>query len=382
MTYIIDAVRTPVGRFMKTFTDTSAVDLGCACIKALLERTNIPPQTIQDVIIGQVLTAGQGMNPARQAALQAGLCETTPAMTINHVCGSGLRSVILGTQSINSGLDCVITGGQENMTLSHFSAHYNRKDPEKDPTVLKDTMLSDGLTCAMGNTHMGITAENLAKKFNISRAEQDAFALDSHHKAQHATEQGFFDGEIIPINGIKTDQHIRHNATLADLQDLKPAFDRENGTVTAGNASGINDGAAMVLLGSESYVKTQNLNPLARIVSHGLSGVSPHIMGIGPVTAVKNALNQAGWTIDDLEVIEANEAFAVQAMAVNQSLGWDITKVNINGGAIALGHPIGASGTRVLTTLVHTLKRLSKKRGIATLCIGGGMGIALCVERV
>ena len=379
MVYILDAVRTPVGRFMKSFVDTPAVMLGAECVKSLLHRTRISPHMVQDVIIGHVLTAGLGMNTARQVAIHAGLPYTTPALTINQVCGSGLRSVIMGVQSVQSGLDCVIAGGQENMSLSHFSAYYNRKHPKKSPDILQDTLLTDGLTCAIDNTHMGITAENLAQKYSISREQQDIYALNSHKKAQYASKNGHFANEIIAINRITVDEHIRLNIQLSDLQQLKTVF-KKDGTVTAGNASGINDGASMVLLGSEPYVNTHNIKPLARIVAYGVSGVSPHIMGIAPVQAVKNALKTADWHIDDLDIIESNEAFAAQAIAVNTELGWDTDKVNINGGAIAIGHPIGASGTRILTTLVHTLHRLNKQKGIATLCVGGGMGVAVCVE--
>ena len=380
MVYILGAKRTAIGRFMKTFQEYSASQLGAVCAQAVLQQTKVPTGDVQDVIIGQVLTAGQGQNPARKTAMQAGIPETTPALTINHVCGSGLRSVVLGYQSILAGLDCVMAGGQESMSNAHFSAYYDRKAPEKDSAILKDTMLTDGLTCAFDGTHMGVFSEKLAQHYNISRAEQDAFALASHQKAQHATESGYFKDEITPAFGVDTDQHIRFNMTLGDIADLNPAFDRDNGTVTAGNASGVNDGAAMVLLGSDDYVKRHAITPMAKIVSYGLSGVSPDMFGIGPVTAVKNALNGAGWALDDLDLIESNEAFAVQSMAVNKELGWNTDKVNINGGAVALGHPIGASGTRVLTTLLYNLKRTGGKRGIATLCIGGGQGIALCVE--
>ncbi len=380
MVYILHAVRTPIGRFMKTFADTSAVCLGTVCMRAVLQQSGTAPDRVQDVIVGQVLTAGVGMNPARQSAISAGIPVSTPALTINQVCGSGLRSVILGVQGIESGLDCVLSGGQENMSLSQFCAYYDRKNPQKNTDALKDTMLTDGLLCAIGQTHMGITAENLAKKYDIGREEQDVFALQSQQKAQTATEQGYFNDEIVTVNGIATDQHIRHNLTLTDLQDLPPVFDKENGTVTAGNASGINDGASMVLLGSEEYVNRHSLSPLARIVSYGVSGVAPELMGIGPVGAVQMALQRAGWHLNEIDVIEANEAFAVQAIAVNRLLGWDTDKVNVNGGAVALGHPIGASGSRILTTLTHTLHRLGQKRGVATLCVGGGMGVAMCIE--
>ena len=382
MTYIIDAVRTPIGRFMKTFTNTTAVELGTHCVKGLLLRTGVNPDGIQDVIIGQVLVTGQGMNPARQTAWHGGIPYTTPAMTINHVCGSGLRSVMLGTQSIQTGLNCVLVGGQENMTLSQFGGYYDRKNPEKDTRILKDTMLQDSLMCAIKGCHMGNTAENLAKKYNISRAEQDDFALASHQKAQYATEQGYFKDEILPINGINADQHIRFDMQLQDLHALNPAFDKKNGTVTAGNASGVNDGASMVVLGSVDFVRQHTLTPMAKIVSYGMSGVAPEIMGIGPVKAVQNALKSAGWGLQHLDLMEANEAFAVQAIAVNKQLEWDTRKVNISGGAVALGHPVGASGTRILTTLIHNLKRTGGKRGVATLCIGGGQGIAMCVEMV
>ena len=382
MVYILEAKRTAIGRFMKTFNDHSAVDLGTACVKAVLAETRTHANDIQDVIIGQVLTAGQGQNPARKTALQAGIPQTTPAVTINHVCGSGLRSVIMGYQSIEGGLDCVLAGGQENMSQAQFAGYYDRKAPEKKSDVLQDTMLTDGLTCTFDGTHMGLFAEKLAQKYTISRAEQDAFALHSHAKAQYATEQGYFKDEIVSAFGVDTDQHIRFDMKPEDIQDLNPAFDRDKGTVTAGNASGVNDGAAMILLGSEDYVKRTGITPMAKIISHGLAGVAPDMFGLGPVGAVHNALSQAGWTVDDLDVIESNEAFAVQAIAVNKEIGWNTDKVNISGGAVALGHPIGASGARVLTTLLYTLKRTGGKRGIATLCIGGGQGVALCVEMV
>ena len=378
--YVIQAKRTAIGKFGKTFANISAVDLGAACIKNVLENSIIDNSDIQDVIIGQVLTAGQGQNPARQTALKAGLSTSIPAMTINQVCASGLRAVILGVQSIKDNFDCVLVGGQESMSNAHFSGYVNRKEENKNTNNLSNTMLSDGLTCAIKGYHMGITAENLAYKYSISRLEQDKFAYNSQKKAAKAIAKNVFKNEIITVAGIDTDAHPR-KISIEELSDLKAIF-KKNGTVTVGNSSGINDGAAMLLLANLSFIKKKNIQPLAKITGYGLSGVKPSIMGIGPVEAVKKALISAKWCIDDLDLIESNEAFAAQSIAVNKDLNWNTDIININGGAIALGHPIGASGARILTTLIHSLQATNKKKGIATLCVGGGMGVAVCIEAI
>ena len=382
MVYILSAKRTPIGVFGKTFMAENAVDLGSIAFKSAIDSANIVSEDIQDVIIGQVLTAGCGQNPARQTALKSGISKSVPAMTINQVCGSGLRAVILGSQIIKDGLECVLVGGQESMSFAHFSAYYNRKKKERDISKLKDTMLTDGLMCAIGGYHMGITAENLAEKFSIDRFEQDTYAFSSQQKTKKAQESGCFNAEIVPVGTVDKDMFPRPNTTIDSLRKLPPVFKKEKGTVSAGNSSGINDGSAGIVLASESFIQKKSLKPLAKIISYGISGVDPSIMGIGPVEAVHKALYQAGWNMEDLDLIEANEAFAVQSISVNKQLKWDINKVNVHGGAIALGHPIGASGSRILTTLVHALQRYNKKKGIATLCVGGGMGVAVCIERV
>ena len=382
MVYILSAKRTPIGVFLKTYPQYSAVDLGTVALTSAIESAGIDASQIQDVIFGQVLTAGQGQNPARLTALKSGIDTSVSAMTINQVCGSGLRAVILGVQSIKDGLDCVAVGGQESMTNAHFSAHYDRKADTKDVSILKDTVQRDGLVCGVNNYHMGVTAENLAEKYAISRYEQDAFAIASQQKTKQAQSNGAFDNEIVETFSVSKDMFPRPNVTMEDLAELKTVFKKEGGTVTPGNASGINDGAVGIILASENFVQNNNVKPLAKIVSYGLGGTDPSIMGIAPVLAVNNALEKAGWTIDDLDLIESNEAFSTQSIAVNTVLGWNTDKVNIHGGAIALGHPIGASGARILTTLVHAMHRHDKKKGLATLCVGGGMAVAICIEVV
>jgi acetyl-CoA C-acetyltransferase len=385
---IVAAARTAVGAFNGSLATVPAHDLGKTVIKGLLERSGVAPADITEVILGQVLTAAQGQNPARQASVNAGLPHETPAITINQVCGSGLRAVALGMQAIKSGdSKIVIAGGQESMSLSQHAAHL-RAGTKMGNLDLVDTMIKDGLWDAFNGYHMGTTAENVAKKFELNRDEQDEFAVASQNKAEKAKKDGKFKDEIVPVV-IKTrkgetvfeeDEYIRDGATVESLSKLRPAFDRE-GSVTAGNASGLNDGAAAVMLMSAADAKARGLEPIARIVSFANAGVDPAIMGTGPIPASKAALEKAGWTIDDLDVVEANEAFAAQALAVNKGVGWDSSKVNVNGGAIAIGHPIGASGCRVLVTLLHEMKRRGSAKGLATLCIGGGMGVALCVER-
>ncbi len=385
---IVGAGRTPVGSFNGSLSPLSAHELGAGVIKGLLERTGIAPEAVKEVIFGNVLTAGQGQNPTRQAAIHAGLPVTTPAWTINMVCGSGLRTVALGARAVASGdSEVVIAGGQESMSQAQHAAHL-RNGVRMGNANFADTMIKDGLWDAFNDYHMGITAENVAKQFELTREEQDAFAVASQNKAEAAQNAGKFKDEIIPVT-IKTrkgdvvvdsDEYIRHGATVEGMAKLKPAFVKD-GTVTAGNASGINDGAAAVILMSAERAKAEGLTPLARIVSWAEAGVDPTIMGTGPIPASKLALERAGWTVDELDLIEANEAFAAQALAVNKTMGWDTSKVNVNGGAIAIGHPIGASGARILVTLLHEMVKRDAKKGLATLCIGGGMGVAVCVAR-
>ncbi|MEM7619963.1 MAG: acetyl-CoA C-acetyltransferase [Pseudomonadota bacterium] len=386
---ITSATRTPVGNFNGALGSVPAHELGQVVIKEAIKRSSVEPSEISEVILGQVLTAAQGQNPARQASIGAGLSIETPAFLINQVCGSGLRSVALGFQAIKQGdSDIVVAGGQENMSLAPHCAEL-RKGQRMGDLKFIDCMIKDGLWDAFNGYHMGTTAENVARQWQISREEQDEFALASQNKAEAAKKAGRFKDEIIPvtIKGRKgdtivaEDEYIREGATLEQMQKLRPAFDREAGTVTAGNASGINDGAAAVVLMSAAGAAQRGLTPLARVVSWASAGVDPSIMGTGPIPASKKALEKAGWSPDDLDLIEANEAFAAQACAVNKGLGWDTEKVNVNGGAIAIGHPIGASGTRVLVTLLHEMQKRDAKKGLATLCIGGGMGIALCVAR-
>ncbi len=384
---IVAAKRTAVGRFLGGFSSLAAHELGAAVIRNLLEETGIAKEAVSEVILGQVLTAGHGMNPARQASLGADLPIETPAWNINQVCGSGLRTVALAAQAIANGdSEIVIAGGQESMSNSPHAAHL-REGVKMGNGKLIDTMVYDGLTDIFNDYHMGITAENIAKEYSLSREEQDTFALASQDKYQAAQAESKFADEIVPVTikhrkgdiMVDTDEHPRAT-TLEDLGKLRPAFDKE-GTVTAGNASGINDGAAAVMVMSRETAEKHGLTPLARIKSWAQAGVDPKVMGTGPVPATQRALKKAGWSHDNLDLIESNEAFAAQALSVNKGVGWDASKVNVNGGSIALGHPIGASGCRILVTLLHEMKRRDAKKGLATLCIGGGMGIALCVER-
>jgi acetyl-CoA C-acetyltransferase len=385
---IASAARTPVGAFSGGLSSVLASDLGTVAIGAALERAGVPAAEVDEVILGQILTAGTGQNPARQAAMGAGVPQEKTAYQINQLCGSGLRTIALGMQAIKLGdSSVVVAGGQENMSLAPHVAHLRNGYKLGDVKFL-DSMLKDGLWCAFNGYHMGNTAENVARKWQLTREEQDAFAAASQQKAEVAQKEGMFKEEIAPVTiktrkgeiVIDTDEHPKHGTTAESLSSLRPAFDKE-GTVTAGNASGINDGAAAVVLMSADEAARRGAEPLARIVSWATCGVDPAIMGTGPIPASRLALERAGWTIDDLDLIEANEAFAAQALAVNKDMGWDTTKVNVNGGAIALGHPIGASGCRVLVTLLHEMRRRDAKKGLATLCIGGGMGIAMCVQR-
>jgi len=385
---IVAAARTPVGSFLGGLKDVSAAFLGQVAIKEVIKRGKLDPQEVDEVIMGQVLTGGTGQNPARQAALAAGLPKEKTALTINQVCGSGLRSIALGAQSINSGdTSIVICGGQESMSQAPHCANL-RKGQKMGNLEFIDTMIHDGIWCAINSYHMGVTAENVAKKWQITREAQDEFSVNSQNKAEKAQKDGKFKDEITPVTiegrkgsiVVEEDEYIRHGLTIESLQKLKPAFDKE-GTVTAGNASGINDGAAAVILMKVKEAEKRKLKPIVRIASWATAGVDPELMGSGPIPASKKALELAGWKIDDLDLIEANEAFAAQACAVNKELGWDLSKVNVNGGAIAIGHPIGASGTRVLITLIHEMVKRDSKKGLATLCIGGGQGIAMCLER-
>jgi acetyl-CoA C-acetyltransferase len=385
---IVSAARTAIGSFLGGFASVPAHELGAAVIAANLARSGVLAAEISEVILGQVLTAASGQNPARQAVIKAGLAVETPAITINQVCGSGLRAVAMGAQAIANGdSEIVIAGGQENMSLAPH-ATYLRAGVKMGNAELKDTMIHDGLWDIYNNFHMGITAENVAKEKGISRVDQDEFSAKSQQKAEAAMAAGKFKDEIVPftVKGRKgdvvvdTDEFPRAGTTAESLGNLRPAFDKE-GSVTAGNASGINDGAAAVLLMSAAEAEKRGLKPLARIKAWAHAGLDPKVMGLGPIYATRKVLEKAGWSIGDLDLIEANEAFAAQAIAVNRELGWDINKVNVNGGAIALGHPIGASGARVLVSLLHEMQKRDAKKGLATLCIGGGMGIALAVER-
>jgi acetyl-CoA C-acetyltransferase len=385
---IASAARTPVGAFNGTLASQPAHELGKVAIKAALERAHVEPGDVSEVIMGQILAAGQGQNPARQASINAGIPVDAPAWGMNQLCGSGLRAVALGAQQIQDGsAKIVVAGGQESMSMAPHCAHL-REGTKMGDTKFIDTMIKDGLWDAFNGYHMGNTAENVARQWQITREEQDRFAVASQNKAEAAKKAGKFKEEIAPVV-IKTrkgetvvaeDEYIKDGVTYDSVAKLKPAFDKE-GSVTAANASGINDGAAAVVLMTAEEAKKRGITPLARIVSWAHAGVDPSIMGTGPIPASKKALEKAGWTVKDLDLIEANEAFAAQACAVNKGLGWDTEKVNVNGGAIAIGHPIGASGARVLTTLLHEMKRRNAKKGLATLCIGGGMGVAMCVER-
>ena len=384
---IVSAARTAVGSFNGAFANTPAHDLGAAVLEAVVARAGIEKVEVSETILGQVLTAGQGQNPARQAHINAGLPIESAAWSINQVCGSGLRTVALGAQHILLGdADIVIAGGQENMSLSPHVAHL-RAGTKMGDMKMVDSMIKDGLWDAFNNYHMGQTAENVAAKFGITREMQDEFALASQNKAEAAQKAGNFADEIAGFT-VKTrkgetivdaDEYIRHGATLESMQKLRPAFTKD-GTVTAGNASGLNDGAAAVLLMTEEEAAKRGLTPLARIASYATAGLDPSLMGCGPIPSSRKALAKAGWKPEDLDRVEANEAFAAQACAVNKEMGWDPAKVNVNGGAIAIGHPIGASGARILNTLVFEMKRSGAKKGLATLCIGGGMGVAMCIE--
>ncbi len=385
---IVSAARTAVGSFSGAFASTPAHDLGSAALEAAVARAGIDKSEVSETILGQVLTGGQGQNPARQAHINAGLPIESAAWGINQVCGSGLRAVALAAQHIQLGdASIVAAGGQENMSLSPHVAHLRAGHKMGDIKYI-DSMIRDGLWDAFNGYHMGVTAENVAGQFQISRDMQDEFAVASQNKAEAAQKSGAFADEIAPFT-VKTrkgditvdqDEYIRHGATLDAMQKLRPAFDRD-GTVTAGNASGINDGAAALILMSADEAEKRGLTPLARIASWATAGVDPSIMGTGPIPSSRKALEKAGWSVADLDLIEANEAFAAQALAVNKELGWDPAKVNVNGGAIAIGHPIGASGARILTTLLYAMKARDAKKGLATLCIGGGMGVAMCLER-
>ncbi len=387
---IIDAVRTPIGAFGGALSSLPASHMGALVIKALLQRNSLAADQVDEVILGQVLTAGTGQNPARQAAIESGLPQECPALTINKVCGSGLKAVQLAAQAIKCGdADVVIAGGQENMSASPHVLPKSRDGQRMGDWQLRDTMIVDGLWDAFNDYHMGVTAENIAKKYQFSRDDQDAFAAASQQKAEQAQSDGAFDDEIVAVEipqrrgdpvVFDRDEYPKAGTTAEGLAKLRPAFDRE-GTVTAGNASGINDGAAALLVMSEDKANELGLTPLATISAYSSAGVDPAIMGTGPIPASKKCLEKAGWTVDDLDLIESNEAFAAQSMSVNCDMEWDTSKVNISGGAIALGHPIGASGARVLVTLLHGMKRTNAKRGLATLCIGGGQGVALAVER-
>ncbi|MEM6441796.1 MAG: acetyl-CoA C-acetyltransferase [Pseudomonadota bacterium] len=385
---IAGAARTPVGSFNGSFANTPAHELGVVAVKAALERAGVEAGEVSETILGQVLTAAQGMNPARQTHIHAGLPEAAAAWTINQVCGSGLRSVALGTQHVQLGdAEIVVAGGQESMSLSTHAAHL-RAGKKMGDLSFTDTMIKDGLWDAFNGYHMGMTAENVAEKWQISREQQDEFAVASQNKAEAAQKAGRFADEIAAVT-LKTrkgdvvvdaDEYIRHGANMDAMAKLRPAFAKE-GTVTAANASGINDGAAAAILMTADAAEKRGIQPLGRIASYATAGLDPKIMGMGPVHASRKALEKAGWKVEDLDLVEANEAFAAQAAAVNKDMGWDPAIVNVNGGAIAIGHPIGASGARVLNTLLFEMQRRDAKKGLATLCIGGGMGVAVCIER-
>ena len=386
---IVSAARTPVGSFLGALSSLPAHELGAVAIKAALERAGVKPEEVDEVIMGQVLQAGAGQGPARQAAVAAGVPVESPAWSLNQLCGSGLRAVALGLQQITAGdAKIVVAGGQESMSQAPHAANL-RNGQKMGDLSFTDTMIKDGLWDAFNGYHMGQTAENIADKWSIARADQDAFAVASQNKAEAAQKAGKFDDEIAPVT-IKTrkgdvvvdkDEYIRHGATIEAMEKLRPAFAKD-GSVTAANASGLNDGAAAVVLMTAEEAAKRGLKPLARIASWATAGVDPAIMGTGPIPASKKALANAGWSVGDLDLIESNEAFAAQSLCVVKELGLDTAKVNVNGGAIAIGHPIGASGARVLTTLLHEMKRSGGKKGLATLCIGGGMGVAMCVEAV
>jgi len=385
---IASATRTPIGAFNGNFSSLAAHELGSTAITAALSQAYVKPEEVSEVVLGQVLTAGAGMNPARQAAMAASIPESKTAYLVNQVCGSGLRSIALGAQAISSGdASVVVAGGQENMTQSPHVSHL-RSGTKMGSAELIDSMIKDGLWDAFNGYHMGITAENVAQKWQISRDQQDQFAAQSQDRAEKAQKSGVFKDEIVPVTlktrkgeeVIEEDEYPRHGTTKESLSKLRPAFDKE-GSVTAGNSSGINDGAAAVVLMSAEEAKKRGIEPMGKIRAWATEGIDPAIMGAGPIPASKKALEKANWSSDQLDLIEANEAFAAQSCAVTKEMGWPSDKVNVNGGAIALGHPIGASGTRIMVTLLHEMKRRDAKKGLATLCIGGGMGIAMCVER-
>ena len=386
---ITAAKRTPIGKFMGSLSSFSSSELGSFSVNATCEQSGIEKEMIDEVILGQVLTGGSGQNPARQTAILSKIPIEKSAITVNQVCGSGLRSVSLGVQSILTGQsEIVISGGQESMSNAHHTINL-RNGLKMGDGSLKDSMIIDGLWCAMNDYHMGTTAENIAEKFNISKKDQDEFATSSQNKTEDAQKKGFFKDEICPVLirkkkeeiNFEDDEFPRHSSTLEKISSLKPVF-KKDGTVTAGNASGINDGSAAVMLMTEKKSSELGLKHLVRIVSWATVGVDPSIMGMGPVPAVRQSLKKANWKLEDLDLIEANEAFAAQSLAVSKEIGWDMNKVNVNGGAIALGHPIGASGARVLVTLIYEMIRRNKQKGLVTLCIGGGQGIAMCIERI
>ena len=386
---ITSAKRTPIGKFLGTLSNFSATELGKFALDAVINDSKLDKNIVDEVIMGQVLTGGAGQNPARQTSILSDIPIEKSALTVNQVCGSGLRAVSIAAQSIlTNQSNVVIAGGQESMSNAHHTINL-RNGLKMGDGKIKDSMIIDGLWCAMNDYHMGTTAENIAEQFKISKDDQDKFAVESQNKTENAQVNNHFKNEVIPIEvklkkdtiEFNTDEFPRHGTTFEKINSLKPVFKKE-GTVSAGNASGLNDGSAAVVLMKESKAIELNLRPLARVISWATVGVDPSIMGIGPVPAVKKALEIANWSLDDLDLIEANEAFAAQSLAVSNELKWDLKKVNVNGGAIALGHPIGASGTRILVTLVHELIRTNKSKGIATLCIGGGQGIAMCIERI
>ncbi len=384
---VAGAARTPVGSFNGSFANTPAHELGAIAIKGALDRAGVDPKEVDEVIMGQILAAGQGQNPARQASMGAGCPQETTAWSLNQLCGSGLRSIAIGMQQIATGdANIIVAGGQESMSMAPHCAHL-RGGVKMGDLKMIDTMIKDGLTDAFYGYHMGNTAENVARKWQLTRDDQDAFAVASQNKAEAAQKAGKFKDEIVPVairtrkgeNVVEEDEYIKHGVTLDSVAKLSPAFDKE-GSVTAANASGINDGAAAAVLMTEAEAAKRGIAPLVRIVSWATAGVDPQIMGTGPIPASRKALEKAGWSVDDLDLVEANEAFAAQACAVNKEMGWNPDIVNVNGGAIAIGHPIGASGARIFKTLVFEMKRAGLKKGLATLCIGGGMGVAMCVE--
>ncbi|MFK0164820.1 acetyl-CoA C-acetyltransferase [Rhizobium sp. NPDC090279] len=384
---VASAARTAVGSFNGAFATVAAHELGAVAIRGALERAGVDAKEVDEVILGQVLQAGEGQNPARQAAMKAGIPQEATAWGVNQLCGSGLRAVALGLQQIATGdAKIIVAGGQESMSMAPHAAHLRSGTKMGDMKMI-DTMIKDGLMDAFHGYHMGITAENIARQWQLSREEQDQFAVASQNKAEAAQKAGRFKDEIVPFTiqtrkgdvTVDADEYIRHGATMDAMTKLRPAFDKE-GSVTAGNASGLNDGAAAAVLMSEAEASRRGIQPLARIVSWATAGVDPQIMGTGPIPASRKALEKAGWSVNDLDLVEANEAFAAQACAVNKDLGWDTSIVNVNGGAIAIGHPIGASGARVLNTLLFEMKRRGARKGLATLCIGGGMGVAMCFE--